>query len=149
MSQWCSVVGARVEQGRQCGMFGRIGRRHGPRALAAIISEPSGSRDISDQYSDRPCNIYISGPCYYIGITAGGAHLHEHRAVIGLAPKVLLRGRGHHQLPTPTATLKLNRWLYHNRRLYCARAGSVHYTRRISLSYGAHLPTLVHAPAPA
>ena len=39
MGRWCSAVGARVEQGRQCGMFGRIGRRHGPRALAAIISE--------------------------------------------------------------------------------------------------------------
>ena len=40
MRQWCSVVGAGVEQGRQCGMFGELNwRRHGPRAVAAIISE--------------------------------------------------------------------------------------------------------------
>jgi hypothetical protein len=39
MGQRCSVVGARVEQGRQCGLFGCIGRRRCPRALAATISE--------------------------------------------------------------------------------------------------------------
>ena len=28
MGQWCSAVGARVEQGRQCGLFGRTRPRH-------------------------------------------------------------------------------------------------------------------------
>ena len=35
MAQWCSAVGAGVEQGCQCGLFGRIRPRHTQRFISA------------------------------------------------------------------------------------------------------------------